>query len=194
MQFESPRLRGIREHLERVRFLVDLARDQKHADSAYRLRLAAVYSCRAVADLTLEAAEKQELKDITDADPQVRRKRLEDDIRPQLPFYTLVEIIRIHDFHRFGIPPPNPAVREVFVGGPVKVTAQKGSVAVTLDSKGLDVQSAGNSHTKTQRPLVNADGAFWDEQTSQYMTLDAILDMFLSKADDVMGAFEKRLT
>lgn len=187
----SPRVQGIREHLERARFFVVLAREQKHAEAAYRLRLAAVYSCRAIADLMLEAAEKQEVKALSDPDPKVNRKKLEEDISKRLPYYTLLEHIRIHDFHRFGIAPPGPAVRKVMLGGPVKLTAQKGMVAMRITSKGVEVVTSGGSKATMQRPLLNEDGAFFDDQLSKYVALEEIVDTFLGKAPDAISEFEK---
>lgn len=187
----SPRVQGICEHLERARFFVSLAREQKQAEAAYRLRLAAVYSCRALADLMLEAAEKQEVKALTDPDPKVNRQKLEDEISKKLPFYTLLEHIRIHDFHRFGIAPPDPAVRKVMLGGPVKLTAQKGMVAMRITSEGVEVLTSGGSKATMQRPLLNEDGAFFDDQLSKYVALEEILDTFLGKAPDAIAEFEK---
>ena len=189
----SPRLQGIREHLERARFFVALAREQKRAEAAYRLRLAAVYSCRAIADLMMEAAEKQEVKALSDPDPKVNRKKLEDDISKRFHYYALLEHIRIHDFHRFGIAPPDPAFRKVMLGGPVKLTAQKGMVAMRITSKGVEVVTSGSSKATMQRPLLNEDGAFFDNQLSKYVALEEIVDTFLSKAPDAISEFEKRM-
>lgn len=188
---ESSRVRGIREHLERARLLVSLAREQRQPECAYRLRLAAVYSCRAIADLMLEAAEKQEVKALRDPDPKTNRKKLEEEIAKTLPFYTLIEHIRIHDFHRFGITPPDPAVCKVMVGGPAQLTAQKGMVAMRITSKGIEVVTSGNSKATMQRPLLNEDGAFFDDQSSKYVALEEIVDTFLSKAPDTISQFEK---
>ena len=165
MPNESPRVRGIREHLQRANFFVELARQQGDADSSYRLRLAAVYSCRAIADLMLEAAEKQEVDRLSDPDPKVNRKVLEDQISTKFPFYDLLERVRIHDFHRFGIQPPDPRVRQVMICGPLKLTAHKGSAVVSLTEQGLKVRTTGASEVKQQRPLIIQDGAFFDEQS-----------------------------
>ncbi len=187
----SPRVRGIREHLQRAQFFFDLARQQKDAESSYRLELAAVYSCRAIADLMLEAAEKQEVKGFTDPDPKKNRKALEDQISEKLPFYTLLEHIRIHDFHRFGILPPDPAKRQVMFGGPVKLIVQKGVAAISMTEQGIEVQTTGGSQVKQQRSLLNQDGAFFDEQSSGYVSLDNVLQAFLREAPDVISEFEK---
>src|SRR5262245_43513705 len=98
MLFEGPRLRGVREHFERAQFLLGLARVQREGKASYRLMLAAVYSCRGMIELMLEAAEKQEANGLS-------RDALEDRISPMVPYYALIERIRIHDFHRFGIAP-----------------------------------------------------------------------------------------
>jgi hypothetical protein len=45
-----------------------------------------------------------------------------------------------------------------------------------------------------QRPLVNVEGGFLDEQTSEYVALGDILDKFLGAVPDVIATFEKRLT
>lgn len=187
----SPRVSGIQEHLERAQFFVELARQQKDAKSSYRLKLAAVYSCRAIAELMLEAAEKQEVKEPKDPDSKINRKALEDQIPRKLPFYNLLEIVRIHDFHRFGIIPPDPAIRQVMLGGPVKLIAQKGAAAVSMTPQGVGVQTTGGSQVKQQRPLLNQDGAFFDEQSSEYVSLDKALQAFLREAPDVISEFEK---
>ena len=187
----SPRVHGIREHLERAQFFVELARQQKDAKSNYRLMLAAVYSCRAIADLMLEAAEKQEVRELNDPDPKKNRTALQDRISGKLPFYTLLEIVRIHDFHRFGILPPDPAIRQVMLGGPMKLIAQKGAAAVSVTPQGVEVQTTGGSQVKQQRPLLNQDGAFFDEQSSEYVSLDNVLQAFLREAPDVISEFEE---
>ena len=189
----SPRVCGIREHLQRARFLVDLARQQQDARSSYRLMLAAVYSCRAIADLMLEAAEKQEINGLCDPNPKVNRRTLEDQISSEFPYYDLLERVRIHDFHRFGILPPNPEIRQVVVGGPIKLIAQKGLAAITVTAKGIQAITTGASRVKQQRPLINLDGAFYDEQSSEYVDLDRILEAFLGEAPNIIAEFEKDL-
>ena len=190
----SPRARGIREHLERAQFFSDLSRQQKDAKSSYRLKLAAVYSCRAIAELMFEAAEKSEVKGFNDHDQKTNRKALKDQISRTLPFYTLLEHIRIHDFHRFGILPPDPAVIQVMLGGPLKLTAHKGSAAVSITAQGVQIQTTGGSRVKPQRHLLNQDGAFFDERSSEYVSLDRILQDFLREAPDVISEFEKLVT
>lgn len=160
---EGPRLRGTREHLERAQFLLDLAVKEKDAKAAYRLMLAAVYSCRALTELMFEAAEKQEVKHLNDPNPKVNRDTLEGQISGKLPYYTLVERIRIHDFHRFGLVPPDPNLKQVMFGGPMKLMAQKGAAAVAVTAQGPRASTTGNSQVQFQRPLLVQDGEFFDD-------------------------------
>jgi hypothetical protein len=89
--------------------------------------VAAIYSCRAFSELLLEAADHRELRV---EDRYLTRQDVEADLMSRLPFYFLVERIRIHDFHRFGISPPNPQVNQVFIGGPITLKTQHGTAAI----------------------------------------------------------------
>jgi len=182
----GPRLRGVREHLERVQLLFDLARAHSDENARYRLMLAAIYSCRGMTELMLEAAEKQEAKGLS-------RGALEDKISPMVPYYTLIEYIRIHDFHRFGIAPPDPSLTQVMVGGPMKLMARKGSAAVVVAEGQLLVKTTGGSQVRLQRPLLCRDGEYFDAQSSKYVKLEEILSAFVARAPAVVSQFEKLL-
>src|SRR5947199_115736 len=107
MSILRPRVNGVREHLERAKFFAGLAARENHAVAKYRLALAAIYSCRALTELMLEAAEKQQVTRFNGTDPKASRASLEAHLVPRLKHYHLIEAIRIHDFHRFGLIPPN---------------------------------------------------------------------------------------
>lgn len=139
MPFGSPRARGIREHLERAQLFFDLAGKEKDPKVRYRLMLGAVYSCRAITELMLEAAEKQEVKNLKNPDPKKNRDALERQVTSKLPYYALLERIRIHDFHRFGLVPPDPNFKQMMFGGPMKLAAQKGVAAVAVADQGPQV-------------------------------------------------------
>jgi hypothetical protein len=177
----------MQEHLSRARLLIETARAAQDADATYRLQLAAVYSCRAVVELMFEAAEKQEIRKLSEVNAYWSRKELEDYVAPKLPFYALVERIRIHDFHRFGIAPPDPMVREVFLGGPMKLVAKKGAVALAIGPNGPLNLTSGTSEVKAQRPLLNQDGQFFDEDSSTYVALNEILERFTTSAHAVVA-------
>jgi hypothetical protein len=146
--------------------------------------LAAIYSCRGMTELMLEAAEKQEARGLS-------RDALEDQISPTVPYYTLIECIRIHDFHRFGIAPPDPSLTEIMVGGPMRLMAQKGSAAVVVVDGQLLVKTTGGSQVRLQRPLLCRDGEFFDEQSAKYVKLEEILTAFMARAPAVVSEFEK---
>lgn len=181
---EGPRLRGVREHLERVQLLFDVARAHSDEKTRYRLMLAAIYSCRGMTELMLEAAEKQEAKGLS-------RGALEDQISPMVPYYNLIECIRIHDFHRFGITPPDSGRTQLMVGGPLKLMARKGSAAVFVADGQLLVRTTGGSQVRLQRPLLCRDGEFFDEQLAKYVKLEEILSAFVARAPSVVVKFEK---
>lgn len=191
MQFGSPRLRGIREHLERATFLLGLSEKERDKKANYRLMLAAIYSCRAITELMLEAAEKQEIKNLKDPNPKVNRETLESELSPKLPYYLLVEKIRIHDFHWFGLVPPDPGFVQMQFGGPINLTAQKGAASVVVTPAGPQECTTGGSKVKLQRPLLVQDDQFFDDNSSKYVTLEVVLNSFLEKAPDVVSYFEK---
>lgn len=182
----SPRFQGMLEHLSRATFLLEIARTCD-AIATYRLQLAAVYSCRAVVELLLEAADKQEVRNPSEPTAYWTRKELEDYMLPKLPFYSLVERIRIHDFHRFGVIPPEQGLQQTFLGGQMKLVAKKGAVAVFLGKNGPVKFTSGNSEVKEQRSLLNHDGRFFDEDSSCYVTLDEILGKFIGSAHAVVA-------
>lgn len=191
MPTENPRLRGIREHLERAQFFLKLAEAEKDPESSFRIMMAAVYSCRAITELMLEAVDKEEVKNFNNHDIKPNRKNLESQLFSGLPYYRLLECIRIHDFHRFGIVPPDPNKQMMFVGGPIKLKTQKGTAAVTLTDRGIKESTSGNSKVQLQRPLCNQDGKFFDDNSCSYITLGDILKMFLAKIPEVISSFKK---
>jgi hypothetical protein len=134
-------------------------------------------------EIMLEAAEKQEATGLT-------RGALENILSSILPYYALIERIRIHDFHRFGITPPNPKLAQTMLGGPIKVTGQKGSAMVAVTDQGLVTKTTGASQVQLQRPLLNADGEFFDDQSQGYVKLEDVLSAFLTRGPSVIVEFE----
>ena len=183
---EGPRLQGIQEHLARAEFLLDISHSVPDAIARYRLQLSAIYSCRAVVELMLEAAEKQQVA--SQSTPALRwdRKELEDYVSPKLAFYSLIERIRIHDFHRFGLLPPDPAKQQAFLGGPVKLMVQRGGAALAIGENGPIQSTSGDSQKKAQRPLLTRDDEFYDEDSSSYVSLEAIIEQFIRSANPVV--------
>ena len=187
----SPRVRGVREQYYRAKWLLRLARRTKKRARSFRLLMLAMYPARAVVELMLEAAEMQELAKHRDPDPRKSRKSFEDEIVPKLPYYFLIEKIRIHDFHRFGCVPPDPRCRQVFFGGLMKLRARKGAAVLAIPPSGPVVTTTGESTFKDQRSLCNADGEFFDEETKRYIPLGRILSEFLAALLPVIADFKR---
>ena len=185
--FPDPRVAGVREHYERVRFFGALAAKCSDPAGRFRLLLAGVYSARGVVELMFEAADKRELKTY----------RTRDDLKMRfgehIPWYDLIEKIRIHDFHRFGLIPPNPKLRVMMQGGPITLRAQKGAAAYSVPASGPEKVTTGNSGIKEQRPLLSDDGKFFNDATRQYVSLAVILRDFVAGSVKVIREFEDDL-
>ena len=113
--FSEPRVSGVQEHYERIRTFLDLADKSKEPTVIFRLQVASIYSARAIIELIFEAADKDQLN--------TSRDQLKKTLPTKLRWYNLVERIRIHDFHRFGLIPPDPNMKILFQGGPLKLNA-----------------------------------------------------------------------
>lgn len=193
MEQIPPRLRGINEHLQRARLFLDLSRRTDDSATAFRLRLAAVYSCRAVADIMLTAASRQQVRN-SDGIGTSTREDLEASIASRLAHYELIERIRIHDFHRFGLVPTQGSHQtEVSVGGPIKVVGHSGSAAMFLTDYGIATSTTGEMNVKLQRPLVRRDDYFFDDELNQWNSLEHIVTAFLESTPDVIADFESLL-
>jgi hypothetical protein len=190
LQCTDPRMQGIDEQYKRAcRFLKLARRCRKESNKFFNL-IAAIYPARAVAELMLEAAEKGCLETLRDKDGEKARKEFEGNLAPKLPYYYLIEKIRIHDFHRFGCLMPNQKYRKVFIGGPIKLIANKGIATMTVSQKGVQVALTGNSSVKQYRLLVNADGQFHDEETGNYLPLEEILGEYLGAIPEAIEYFK----
>ena len=141
----------------------------------------------------LEAAEQQELRHYKSSNPKESRERYEHTLLP-LAHYALIERMRIHDFHRFGLLPPDPNFSSVFIGGPIRATAQPGAAQIALEGSGLKVSITGNSRVNLQRPLVEQDGMFLDEDLGQLVAPGAIADAFLREMAANLEEFERQLS
>lgn len=101
--------------------------------------------------MILEAADKGELSRT--------REELKLHLREQIPWYDLIERIRIHDSHRFGLMPPGPRFTFVMVAQPVKLRAQDGDAIYRVPASGLEKLTTGTSDIQEQRPLLSRNGA-----------------------------------
>jgi hypothetical protein len=184
-------LAGIYEQFERANFFFKLGIETVDTVARHRFFLATIYCCRAITEIMLDAAKEQELPDFRDLDIQLGRKKFEAHIQPLVAHYSLIEKIRIHDFHRFGIPPADPELNQTMVGGPIKLKGQRGVAAVVIRDSGFEEIATGNSQIELQRPFIRQNDCYFDEVTSEFVTLETILRSFLSSVPVIIGTFEK---
>ena len=177
---------GIREHFIRAVLFNNLG--AKAADPANRFRamMAAVYSCQAMAELMLDRAGRGELT--------VERGALKDILAQCLPFFNLIERIRIHDFHRYGLIPPNPSMNMVAIRGPIELIARQGAAGLTYGPQGPERVCSGKSTIKEQRPLFDVNGMFFDEDSGTHVDVNTIIREYLKAIPNAVREFEKRLT
>jgi hypothetical protein len=147
----------------------------------FRLQVASIYFARGIIEIILEAADKKS------------REQLEETLSKKLRWYNLIEKIRIHDFHRLGLIPPNPNRKVLFQGGPIKLHARKGRAAYSIQPTGPKIEVTGNSDIKENRPLINDDGRFYDDETKKCVSIEQILKDFLHDAPTVIDEFKKDL-
>lgn len=183
--FVDPRLAGVREHYQRVKFFHELSETYADHATKLRLQLAGIYCARAVVELIYEAADKQQL-------PQ-RRNEIKKDIQQHLRWYSLIERIRIHDFHRVGIVPSDPRLTTTTLVGPVKLKARKGAAVYQVRREGPKKLTTGYSKIEEQRPLLIQGDRFFDDDAQKYVALSDILCDFLADASKVIEEFEKSL-
>jgi len=185
----SPRSMGMREQYARARRFLQAARRCKRPETRFRHLIAAIYPARAVAELMLESARKQELVAFKSKDIERSRKDCESKLAPRLPHYNLIEKIRIHDFHRFGCLPPSSDSCSVFYGGPAKLKPRKGTAAMLIAPAGPKLISTGTSSIEEQRSLCSSDGMFFDDEVGCYVDLESLLAEYLDGVSAVLAEF-----
>ena len=151
----------------------------------FRLQVASIYFARGIIELIFEAADKGLLK--------ASRDQLKETLLEKLRWYNLIEKIRIHDFHRFGLILPNPNMNTLFVGGPIKLYAKNGKATYSISSTDSQKEVTGDSRIDAQRPLNYDDGRFFDDDTGKYVTMEQILKDFLCDVPTVINEFKKDL-
>lgn len=181
----DPRLSGIKEHYSRIKTFLEIARNTDDPTVVFRLHVACIYFARAIIELIFEAADKEQICS--------SREKLKMLLPDKLRWFNLIEGIRIHDFHRFGIIPPNTTQKTMFLGGPVKIKAKKGVASYSIPPTGPKIETTGDSSVAEQRPLICGNGSFFDDTTKQSVTLLQILEDFLLDVPDVIREFEKEI-
>ena len=173
---------GIREHFIRACLFFNSGMQTPDFANRFRILIAAVYSCRAIVELMLEQADRSELT--------VDRDTLKETLAEKLPRYGLIERIRIHDFHRYGLVPPNPKVKMMATRGPITLKASKGAAVLQQTMAGPKITCTGNSSVKLRRALFSVDGTFYDEDTDSQVELGQLIKDYLVALPDAVAEFE----
>ena len=181
----DPRVSGVQEHYERIQTFLDLVCKSKEPTVIFRLQVASIYFARGIIELMFEAADKDQL--------DASRDQLKKTLPEKLRWYNLIERIRIHDFHRFGLIPPDSNTKRFSLGGPIKPHARKGKAVYSISSTGPQKECTGNSCIKEERPLISNDGRFYDDETNKWVTIKQILKDFLCDIPAVIDEFKKNL-
>ena len=177
----SPRLAGIIEQFERAKLFYNESIRSTEKLDRFRRFIATIYFGRAVVELMLEAAEKQEVN--------MTRGDLEKILICKLPRYLLIEKLRIHDFHRFGL-----LLRQGFFGGgPFKLILKASKDRVTLQetSQGPMITKTGKSEIKEQRVLRMKGDKVFDEEQGEYVSLQEVLSDYLDAIPQAIEEFRK---
>ena len=129
-----------------------------------------------MAERLVEASEKQEI--------ELSRDEFKLLLQQELPHFRLIEKIRIHDFHRFGI---LYLTKGIFLGGPIKLKAKGCKAAGRLASEGLQAITTGQSEVNQQRPLLTSGNQVFDEESNKYLSFAEVLTEYLAVAPTVIA-------
>lgn len=186
------RIRGIEEQYQRAIWFINLSPQALDPKARFRLEIGAVYPARAVVELMLESAESQELHAYRDNESGKSRRTFENDLKSRVAHYALIEKIRIHDFHRCGILPPEMERQEMHFQGPIKLISDKGPAIVSIGQNGLQASLSGNSSVKDRRSLCIDGGMIYDESGGGFLHLRDILVAYLTSMREAISWFRNQ--
>ena len=175
----DPRLQGIMEHHERAKLFLREAQGYSDPRERFRRLMASVYFARAIVEIMLEAAKMEVVK--------ITRDDLEKQLISKLPGYMLIEKVRIHDFHRFGVM-PRPGY---FMGGLVRLSARSGHAMMAPGPSGPGISTSGQSRVIEQRSLHFEKDRVFDDESRRYVTIDEMLGRYLDAVPAVIEGFRK---
>jgi len=178
-EFTAPRLVGVREQVVRAQMHLSEALASSDPTARFRKFIAAMYPGRAAVEIMREAATQGELT--VDCDELDKR------IGAVLPGHTLIQKIRLHDFHRFGVM-PRPAT---FVGGPMRLKSSKGGVArVQFPPAGPQITKRGNADVVLNRPLQTDGDRAFDDASCEWVHIDQAIREYVETLPAALEIFE----
>ena len=151
--FSDPQVAGVKEHHSRIQSFLEIANNTEDSATVFRLYIACIYFAQGIIELIYEAADNKQIPS--------SREQMKEQLSEKLRWFKLIEKIRLHDFHRYGITPPNQNMNVCFLGGPIKLKAQKGHAIYKIPSSGPKIETSGHSTVHEQQPLLYKNGLFF---------------------------------
>ena len=175
----SPRFAGVREQVGRAQMYLSEALTSSDPTTRFRKLIAAVYPGRAAIEIMREAALQGELT--------VNRDDLDERVGAVLPRHELIQAIRFHDFHRFGVM-PRPGV---LVGGPMQLKSSKRGVAqVQFLPSGPQITARGNANVILNRALQTDGDRVFDDASSEWVPIEQAVREYVEALPAALAVFE----
>jgi hypothetical protein len=174
-----PRLAGIREQISRAQMHLREALASADPTTRFRKLIAAVYPGRAAVEIMREAAAQGEVA--------VDRDELDRQVAAVLPHHQLIQAIRFHDFHRFGVI-ERPGV---FIGGPMRIRTRKGGGAqIQFLPSGPRITKRGNADVVLNRPLQMNSGRVFDDASRDWVPIEQAIRDYVEALPAALELFE----
>ena len=159
----------LNEQVNRVNLLLSHAsEDGLDPVKRHRFLMCAVYPAVAIAELMIQNPKRENAGE---------KEALEARLDEIVPYHRLLQNVRVHDFHRITVEPPQPGRVTFTSSGPFTLTARQGGSAV-MAGVGPDrvLKTTKNSSIKQDRPLDIKDGLIWDDSQEKWIDLfDALV-------------------
>ena len=178
-ELTAPRLAGVREQVGRAQMHLSEALASSDPTTRFRKLIAAVYPGRAAIEIMRVAATQGELT--------VNLDDLDERVGAVLPRHELIHLIRLHDFHRFGVM-PRPGV---LVGGPMRLKSSKRGVAqVQFLPSGPQITKSGNANVILNRPLQTDADRVFDDASSEWVPIEQAIREYVEGLPAALAIFE----
>ncbi len=176
-------LESVAEQFERAAFFYNVGTSFKDRIYRFRFMIASLYFARSICEIMLESAKNGNLI--------ISKSSLKKELEKSLPRYKLIQLFRIHDFHRCVV-----LEREgvIHVSGPIHIKAGRHPASVQMNPEGgIKVEEQGESRVNLNRPLQQQNGRFWDEYKKEYVFLDKALADYLQQIPKAIEFFKQNI-
>ena len=171
------------EQFERAAFFYNVGASFKDRIYKFRYMMASLYFARSICEIMLESAKQGNLA--------ISQNTLKKEFNTSIPRYELIQLIRIHDFHRCVV-----LEREgqLHISGPIHIKAGRHLASVKMKPEGgIKVEEHGESRVDLNRALQQHNGRFWDESNEDYISLDKALVEYLERIPKAIEFFKQNI-